>query len=107
MNKDSIEKLKEGLPDLVRLIEILEALEEQDRCVIIRIISKTVFGTALEILNEINQQPKTYEDVASQLDIHPNTVKQYISVLQSMFTINKNRSIAVAAIGRPRKSIQK
>jgi predicted AAA+ superfamily ATPase len=108
LNKQTIEKLKEQLPKLkILLNEILPTVKEDHEEILLDLLESSLVSTSIKILQTIDNKAISYEEIAESINIHENTVKQYISLLEEYFIINENGKIAIASTGRCRKLISK
>lgn len=102
MNKTTLAKLKLAAPQ----IEKYRQLDERDKEWLAPIIDYSVL-TAIDILSRIEEQPLTFEDIATLTGLHPTSVSQILNALSGHITIDMSNGKAYAPVGRKRKLVTK
>lgn len=98
MNKTTLTKLKVAAPHIEKYCQ----LDEQDKEWLAPIIDYSVL-TAINILSRIEEQPLTFEDIATLTGLHPTSVSQILNALSEHIAIDMSNGKAYAPVGRKRK----
>lgn len=102
MNKTTLVKLKLAAPH----IEKYRQLDQKEKDWLVPILDYTVL-TAISILEQIENQPLTFDEIAAEVGMHPTSVSQIIHALSESIHIDMSTGKAYAPIGRKRKLVQK
>ena len=98
MNKSTYEKIVA----LVPMIEQFRSLEKGERSWLKPLLNPTVI-TALKIIELIQEREMTYAEIADDLQINKNTIKQIIAALEEGgMNIKVSGKAALAEVGRLR-----
>ena len=98
MNQNTIERLKLAASS----IERFRNLHPDEQRWLEPMISQTM-KTALDVLDAINNNPLTYQEIADICELHINSVKQILSALnEGGCVVNLSEKTAFAPTGRPR-----
>lgn len=99
MNQATIEKLKLAAPGIERFRQLHPSEQEW----IEPLLDQTV-RTALNILDCISNRPLTFDEVAKEVQMHPQSISQILNALSvSGVSIHLSEKGAYAPTGRPRK----
>lgn len=99
MQNAAREKLREKAEAIAKFREL--AIEEQEW--LFPLLTQGIRNT-LELLDLISETPLTYEEIASELGIHPSTVTQKLNALaEGGYPLDLAETTAYAVTGRPRK----
>ncbi|MDF0556373.1 HTH domain-containing protein [Kamptonema sp. UHCC 0994] len=94
---------REKICALAKTIYKFQSLEDSEKKWIKPLLSRGIVKT-LEMLDLIEGNTLTFEEIADDLQIHPTTVTQRINALiEGGYPISLNGKTAIAATGRPRK----
>ena len=98
---------REKLTEQAQSIAKFQELAEDERQWLFPLLSKGVRNT-LELLDLISDQPLTFEEMATELNIHPTTVTQKLNALvEGGYPLVLTDKTAFAETGRPRKLARK
>lgn len=102
MNESSRKKLIE----IAESIEEFQSLELEERLWLLPLMSRGI-RTTLEILDLISGEKMTYEEIALEMDMNPQTVQQKLNALKlGGYPIDLDDCAAIAHTGRPRKLVR-
>lgn len=94
----TIKKLESIAPKLHEFLE----LDKAEREWLLPMLARSIRDT-IKLLEIIESEPKTYEDLANEVGLHFNTVKQKLLALKrGGFPIFMDESVAVCETGRRR-----
>ncbi|CAD5988669.1 hypothetical protein PCC9214_05435 (plasmid) [Planktothrix tepida] len=101
------DSFRKKLTEQAKLIAKFQELEQKEREWLFPLLSKGVRNT-LELLDLISDRPLTFEEIATELDIHPTTVTQKLNALVAGgYPLALTDKTAFAETGRPRKLARK
>lgn len=82
-------------------------LTEQEQKWLAPLLGKGARST-VKMLKLISEQPMTFEEIATEIGVNPQTVTQKLNALaKGGFPLQMNESSAFAPTGRPRKLVRK
>lgn len=97
----------------IKLIQVAKAIEEfrslelTEQLWLMPLLNKGIQST-LEILDLISEEPLSYEEIATELDINEQTVRQKLNALSiGGYLIDLTETTAFATTGRPRTLVRK
>lgn len=89
-----------GLADAIYKFRQLEVVEQQW---LLQLLNRNVKST-LEILDLISEKALTFEEIADEMDMNPQTISQKLNALaEGGYPLDLSTTTAFAPTGRPRK----
>ena len=98
MNQDTLERLRIAAPS----IEKFRRLSPEEQAWLTPLLSAAVVS-ALGMLDAIEHEPLTFEEIGRITGRNPQTVAKILNVLSEKIGINLTEKSAFAPTGRPRK----
>lgn len=101
------DSIRQRLTEQAKLIAKFQELESKEREWLLPLLSPGIKNT-LKLLDLISDRPLTFEEIATELDIHPTTVTQKLNALVAGgYPLALTDKTAFAETGRPRKLARK
>lgn len=95
------------LIELAPLVEKFRSLHPSEQKWLKPLLSRNV-QSALLLLESISEQKKSFEEIADETGLNPQTVTQKLNALaEGGVRVDMNDRVAFARTGRPRKLIRK